>query len=453
MRRLLVTTGICLSLSSCASLPQSVTARDAASMLSAPPSFHAVQPEKSRIANSLMDVFADDTLEAIVERSLEHNLDIRLARHRMAEAGFNADAELGDLLPNVTGNFAANRSKEAEGRPVTSYNPSLDVSWEIDIWGKLRSRKKALDATSQSLVETYQATRDSIAAQVMQGWFDVATAKGLLKLEQNRLINLEKSAENSRRSYRSGLGPLDDLSAVERDIAQNKATITANAAALNSSTRSLEVLIGNYPSGTLALDYELPALLPSPAVDVPATLLVERPDLRSAWHEVISADESVNVAHKEMFISLTLTGSIERQSTGSAGLSRVPTIWSLVNQLSFPIFNAGKLKNNMNAAHSRAEQAWVRYLQTALRAFREVEHALDRETLLADQEARIQEAAVHAEKTALSFENRYKNGLVSILEYLNSQNAVFDIKVDLLNTRNGRLKNRVTLALALGKGV
>ncbi len=186
---------------------------------------------------------------------------------------------------------------------------------------------------------------------------------------------------------------------------------------------------------------------------MPAALLTERPDLRSAWQNILSADESVKVAHKEMFPTLTLTGSLGMLSTAFSSFLSGATIWSLASQLTVPLFNARQLENNMNAAQSRAEQSWISYLQTALRAFQEVEQALDRETLFADQEAHRQEAVTHAENTTNIFEDRYKNGLVSILEYLNAQNVVFDIKEQLLISRNERLKNRVALALALGKGV
>ncbi len=440
-------------LSSCAALPDSVAERSAVSVLSVPQGFQFAQSENSHIIAGLMELFDDQVLSTLVGRSLDHNLDIQLAAKQLEEAGFNADAELGKLLPKVTGNIATNRAQGAEGKPGGTYSPSLDVSWEVDIWGKVRDQRGVSDVTALAQVENYRAARDSIAAQVMQGWFDVVTTKRLLDLEKSRLSNLRKSAENSRRNYRSGLGELNDLAAVERDIAQTQVTVTSSIDNHNTAVRSLQVLTGQYPSGYLTSDYKMPALLSPPTAGVPAALLTQRPDLRRAWQDVIAADKSVQVAHKEMFPSLNLTGSFGTQSSDFSELLSAPTIWSLASQLSVPLFNAGQLKNNMNAAQSRAEQAWVRYLQTALLAFQEVEQALDRETLFADQEKQQANAVNYAEKTADIFEDRYRNGFVSILEYLNAQNTVFDSKAQLLDIRNQRLKNRVALALALGKGV
>ncbi len=444
---------MCCLLSSCASLPKSITTRSAVSELRVEQSYATEQPQEAQIIDGLLLVFQDETINELVQQALQHNLDIQLAAKQMEEAGFNASAQWGNIAPQFSGNMATNRMQGAQGKSEGAYSPSFDVSWEVDLWGKLRGQKDALDATALARAENYQAARDSIAAQVMQGWFDVVTTKRLLDLEKSRLSNLRKSAENSRRNYRSGLGELNDLAAVELDIAQTQVTVTSSIDNHNTAVRSLQVLTGQYPSGYLTSDYKMPALLSPPTAGVPAALLTQRPDLRRAWQDVIAADKSVQVAHKEMFPSLNLTGSFGTQSSDFSELLSAPTIWSLASQLSVPLFNAGQLKNNMNAAQSRAEQAWVRYLQTALLAFQEVEQALDRETLFADQEKQQANAVNYAEKTADIFEDRYRNGFVSILEYLNAQNTVFDSKAQLLDIRNQRLKNRVALALALGKGV
>lgn len=442
-----------VSLSACASLPESVTERDVARALFAPAEFQAGQTQDSQIINGLFDVFQDEILTALVKQALIQNLDIQLAAKQLEEAGFNAGAAWGGILPQLSGNFTTSREQGVEGNPTGTYAPSLDVSWEVNIWGGERSQKASLDATVQAEIENYQAARDSLAAQVMQGWFDAVTAEKQVMLAQSRLANLQKSAETGRRNYEAGLGPLNDLDAFNRDIAQTRATLAVRANNRNTAVRTLQILTGQYPDGDVTLDYPLPALIAPPAAGVPANLLTGRPDMRRAWQEVIAADKLVEVAHGEMFPSLSLTGSFGTQSGAFADLMSGATIWSLAGNLALPLFNAGRLENGMNAAQSRAEQAWINYLQTALAAFGEVEQALNREALLADQERQQQKAVAHAENTARVFEDSYKNGLAGILEYLAAQNTVFDMRSRLLDVRNERLKNRVALALALGKGV
>lgn len=113
--------------------------------------------------------------------------------------------------------------------------------------------------------------------------------------------------------------------------------------------------MGSYPGGQIALRYDLPNLLPGPKAGLPADLLTERPDLRAAWQEVVSADRSVSVAHKEMFPAFKLTGSLGRQSTRLSEILSGPSIWTIAGNLTVPLFNASELRNNMKAAYSRAE--------------------------------------------------------------------------------------------------
>ena len=452
LRRTLLVTLSPAVLPGCFSVPGD-TDRSVLSTLSVPEQFAAPQMTDSRIVEGLLDVFRDDTLRRLVDQALSSNIDTRLAARQLEEAGFEARAEVGSVVPKLTGTLSDSRLHDAKGTTTSRHTPSLDVSWEIDLWGKLRDQRSSRDATARASLEHYQAVRDSIAAQVMQAWFDVVTADRLARLERLRLDNLKKIVTYQRRTYEVGLGSLDDVAAVERDIAQTRATVTEHIGTRNDAARTLQVLMGAYPGTDVGLDYELPALMAPPRAGIPASLLGERPDLRAAWQEVVAADRSVRVAQKEMLPALRLTGTLGKESATFTKLAGGASVWALASSLTVPVFNAAQLENRANAAQKRAEQAWLRYLRSALNAFREVEQALDGETLLAERELRQHEAVSHAEDTANIFTERYKNGLVSILESLGAQNTVFDMRKRLLDIRNSRLKNRVSLALALGQGV
>ena len=446
------------ALNACAALPESVTVRDAASGLAVPERFAAALPDaqdegSSAIVDGLLALFDDASLNALVERALRRNLDIAVAARRMEEAGYQADAGRGAMVPGVDGSVSASRARGVDGDIAATYSPSLDVSWEPDIWGRLRDRKGALDETLAARVEDLQAARDSIAAQVMQAWFDAVTAERQVLLEEARLANLEMSAANSRLLFQAGLAVLEDVTVVERDIAQTRATLAERRRLRNAHARTVQTLLGEYPSGVLTEEAFLPPLVARPRPGIPASVLTNRPDIRAAWRNVLAADSSVRVAHKEQFPSFSLTASLGQQGSSLAGLFSGATIWSMATSLAVPVFNADKLKSNVFAAQSRAEQAWLDYQIVALRAFREVEQALDQEALLAEREDRQQVAVDRAEETARIFESRYRQGLVSVLEFLAAQNTVFDLESQLLDIRNQRLKNRVALALALGIGV
>ena len=246
LRRILLVTLSPAVLPGCFTAP-GVPERSALSTLSVPEQFAAPRMTDSRIVEGLLDVFDDDTLRRLVDQALSSNLDARLAARQLEQAGFEARAEVGNVVPKLTGTLSDSRVHEADGTTASRHTPSLDVSWEIDLWGRLRDQRASREATARASLEHYQAVRDSIAAQVMQAWFDVVTADRLARLERLRLDNLKKIVAYQRRTYEVGLGSLDDVAAVERDIAQTRATVTEYIGTRNDAARTLQVLMGAYP--------------------------------------------------------------------------------------------------------------------------------------------------------------------------------------------------------------
>lgn len=442
-----------LFLTSCANLPPSVLERDPLETFDTPETWQVEQEQTSEIIDGLTDLFNDEKLDTLTQQILNNNLDVKLAYQQMQEAGFTTKSQRGQLFPELSANFNSNRAKQTEGQIINTTNTGLDVSWEVDLWGRVQSQNLALTATEQSRTEDYYALQNLVVAQGIQTWFDVVTNYKLVGLTEQRLSNLETRAKYSRRRFQVGLEEYDDLVAIERDIATTKSGLQFRIDALNIAARNLQLISGQYPSKELAIDYSLPSLLKPPSADLPANLLTQRPDLRAAWQEVVSADASVNVAHKELYPSLNLSGSIGRQSIDFVDFFSGSGIWSLASNIVIPLFNAGRLTNQVYENQSRAEQAWIKYLIAVQTAFNEVEQALDREVIFLDRETALSEALAFARKTESITVKRYQKGLVTILEYLDAQNTRFNIETDLITARNVRLQNRVALALALGKGV
>ena len=271
--------------------------------------------------------------------------------------------------------------------------------------------------------------------------------------KRGRLKVLRTSADNTRANFRSGIGTLDDLSAIERDVALSEAALALNEGQVRDAVRAVELLLGQYPDNDLAIPSRLPRLKAAPAPGLPLAVLSERPDLQAAWKAAVAANRRIAVSQKELLPQISLTGQFGSASNDFSALSQGATVWSLASALTAPIFEAGRRKASIEASRNRADQALITYLQTALIAFSEVEHGLDQERVLARRAARLAVAVTHARATETTFETRYRAGLSTILDLLSAQNAVFDIQSQLLAVRNERLKNRVALGLALGKGV
>lgn len=176
-----------LLVSGCAALPDSVLGSDATSELAVPAVHSTDTPRQSQAISGLLDVFQDPVLDDLVGHALDENLDIRFAAQQLEEARFTADAQLGDLLPSLSGGLSASRGRDDPGDATETYSPTLDVSWEVDLWGQLRASRGSLQAETIAQMETLSALRDSIAAQVMQSWFDVVLAHQHEALKQARL--------------------------------------------------------------------------------------------------------------------------------------------------------------------------------------------------------------------------------------------------------------------------
>ncbi|MTH97190.1 efflux transporter outer membrane subunit [Roseibium sp. RKSG952] len=449
--RYLITGALTLVLTGCAEFAPPPD-RNAQAVLQPPAQFAAGQSGPTALIKGMNDLFDDAQLTGIVNRALKNNPDVQLAARQMELAGFNARIVGASLSPSVSGSFNTTRTGGSGPTGGTS-RPSLDVSWEADVWGRLRDSRSAARLDASAEADQLQAVRASIAAQVMQSWFEYARASQAVSLESSRLAALKQREEFVRRDYRAGVGSLDDLSAIRRDVALSQEVLLANQGTRNEAARVLELLLGEYPDAMIKGAPRLPRIGAAPRAGVPASVLTNRPDLRAAWSRVEAADKRISVAQKDLLPQISLTGSLGSTTSDFSDLLSGATIWTLAGQLTAPVFDGSRRKTEILASRNRADQAWITYLQTALRAFSEVEQALDQERLLRGREAELRKAVEHARTTADLFETRYQAGLTSILELLNAQNAVFDIRGQLLAVRSARLSNRVTLALALGKEV
>lgn len=442
---------ILVSLAGCTAFTQPPV-RDANAALSPPAQFTGRQSAALTSDADLLTLFDDPVLTAVTQRALENNLDIRAASLRMEQAGFTVGLAKAGQVPKLDGALRGSRAG-ADGGVVGAGSASLDASWELDIWGKLRDGTGAARADAEAAAEQFRFARVSIASQTMQGWFEYCRATQAVELERQRLDGLKQREDLVRRNYRAGVGNLDDLAAIRRDVALSNEVLIANKSTQSNAARLLQILLGAYPDGTLTQRPRLPALKAAPKAGIPANVLAERPDLRAAWQRVVAADRRISVAQKNLLPSFSLTGSFGSQSADFSRLLNGATIWSLAGNLTAPVFDGGRRQTEVLASRNRADQAWVAYLQAALQAFSEVEHALEQETQLRRREAELRKAVKHAQTTSDLFETRYQAGLANILDVLNAENAVFDIREQLLTVRKARLNNRVALALSLGKGV
>ena len=209
--------------------------------------------------------------------------------------------------------------------------------------------------------------------------------------------------------------------------------------------------MAEYPDGAIETGDNLPMLTEPIPAGLPSELVSRRPDLQQAWYSLLAADVGLAIAHKQRFPRISLAASASDASNElSQLLDGSPPAWSLLGNLSQPIFNAGRLKAEEERARSQVVQAEKQYLELLYQAFSEVENTISRQTALREQYQATLEAEKHATSAfELAFE-QYQRGLVTYTTVLESQRRAFDAQSSVIELRNQLLQNRINLYLALG---
>lgn len=407
------------------------------------------QPEVD-IKDSLLDLFASKALGDIVERALSNNPDLLRSRARLEELGFSLTKTRASLLPSITA--GGSRSDAMVSDPTTAYDASLDARWEIDVWGRLRSGVRAAAADQSAALADYESARQSLAAQVIQAWFQLVAADKSLALDERRVTSFDSTGKLVQRRFELGQATLGQLKLAKTDLESARADIESSTDQRDRAARQLRLLAGDYPEASLSAN-SWPSLQRSVPAGLPSDLLLRRPDVAAAYHSIRAADSRVRVAHADLFPSFSLTASGGRQGNVLSELANSNfNYWNLIVNLSAPLFDGGQRRSELGAAGKRAEQAFRNYQSVVLNALREVEDALGSEGYLAREETARNAALGQARGAYERTRRDYESGITDILTLLETQRGLFAIEQQIINLRASRLNNRVALALALGKG-
>ncbi len=414
--------------------------------------------------------FEDAALDRIVRAALADNRDLAAAAARLDAAVAQARIAGADLEPAVGAALdGARRRQNFIGLPIpgsqggiltstsTNLGVSLNVSWEADLWGRLRAGASAFEARAAASAADLAAARLSLSGQAAKAWFAVLEAESQLELARQTLASRTRTADQVRRRYERGLRNALDLRLALSNRAAAEATLASRERQLDVTRRQLQVLLGRYPDRDLApaIDGRPPSVLPPlpapPAAGLPADLLRRRPDLAAAEQRLAAAGFDVRSARAALYPALRLTGSGGTASSELADLlDRDFSVWSLAAGLLQPVFQGGRLRAGVELAEARQREAAHGYAQRILVAFAEVEQSLAAAAHLDAVYEGLAEAAAQARAAEKLAEERYLSGLNDYLNVLEAQRQAFLAQSQLLDVERRRLDNRVDLHLALG---
>lgn len=336
---------------------------------------------------------------------------------------------------------------------TTNNGVSLNLSWEVDLWGRLRAGKKAVLADAMAASADLRGARLSLAAQTARGYFAVIEARTQAELARESLDNQRLAYTRIRERYERGLRPSLDLRLGRSSTATAEAAMHQRDQMLDFARRQLESLLGRYPAAALRAGAELPQLGATVPVGLPSELIRRRPDLVAAERRLAAADARLVQAKRALYPSISLTASGGRSSEELADLLKGDfSVWNLAANLTQPLFRGGRLRGGVELAESTVDGAVAQFAQQVLRALAEVEGALAAEGYLASQEAALAVSASEALAARRLAEDRYRRGLSDLITMLESQRRAFDAQSRLIAIRRQRLDNRLDLHLALGGG-
>jgi len=457
----------------------------------------------------------DPALEDLIRRAEANNRDLKIAEARVREARAARGIVAAGLLPSV-GVAASyrveqspDRSIDASGSPlsvgvnagpgglsrnisyrgrnatvsrsVSAAGPStgvtltpggapsepdrtqdmfslgFDAAWELDLFGGTARAVEAADASIEAEYERLRNLYVTLAAEVAVNYIDYRMAQARLDIAERNIEAQRDTLRITRARYEAGLNSEFDAVRADAQLAAFESQVPLLQTQRDTALHRLGVLAGEAPGAlaeTLAAPTQLPAAPASVPVGLPSELLQRRPDIRASERELAAATARIGIAVAEQFPKFTLTGGLGAQSVGlsSGMLDSVNQVWSIGPGVSWPIFDGGRIRANIDVQNIRQEQALYAYEQTILLALEEVENGLVSFAREQERSASLAEAVAANQRAVRLANERYTNGLEDFLSVLTAQAQVFDAEDRLLQSQSTVLLHLIGLYKALGGG-
>ena len=404
------------------------------------------------VENNWLSQLDNPQVQQLVIKALAANHQFAIQAYDLEIAEQQLIVSGSQLWPELDLSFRSGRSKDNQSDSYANSNSvNLNLSYELDIWGKLSAADQISNYNYLAQKATFEQYKQQLVVNVVTTWFQVIEADKLLKLYQNRVENSRQNLTIIEAGYNSGLTAALDVYLTRNDLNNELTRVSEQATIKTKLIRQLERLIGEYPKGELLVNANLPLLTNDIPLGLPSELISRKPELKASWYQLLSQDAGLAYAHKQRFPSIVLSGSIG-DSTADIGdlLSGSSLVWSLLGSISAPIFNAGRLQANEEKARIELKQGEQLYLDTLYQAFSDVENAITTEKSLKHSYYTMLAAQDNAKiASTLSFE-QYQSGLVSYTTVLDAQKRSFEAQTTLIKIKNQLIVNRINLHLSLG---
>lgn len=404
------------------------------------------------IQNNWLATFNNPQINQLVFKALNNNHQLKAQAYALDSNKQQLIISGSELWPALDLSIRNGRSKNGQSQTYAKTNSiNLNANYELDIWGKLSAADKKSNFTYLAQQAAFDQLKQQLVANVVIAYFSIVEAENLLTLYQSRVTNSQQNLDIIESGYNAGLNAALDVYLARNELNNELTRKAEQKTATIKQVRKLERLLGDYPEGILNINVKLPLLSNSIPVGLPSDLISRKPDLKASWYQLLAKDAALAFAHKQRFPSLRLAASVGDSTHNIEDLlSGSSLAWSLLNSVSAPIFNAGRLAANEEKARHSLKQSEQQYLDTLYEAFSAVENAISTENKLKLTYQTMLAAQENAQIAAtLSFE-QYQSGLVVYTTVLDAQSRYFDAQNSLIKIKSQLLTNRITLHFSLG---
>lgn len=422
-------------------------------------------PAKSLDATTLSrwwTTLNDPELTSLIERAVQENADLREAKARVREARARRGAIAAEQFPSVDATASTSKIRSSEAVAVgggiiqNQYSAGFDATWELDLFGGIR---RSIEATQADL-EASEADRSgvlvSLTAEVALNYIDLRSYQARLTVAQSNRDAQEETFQITQWRFQAGLVTERDVEQAKSNLEQTRAQIPALQTNLEAAKNRLAVLLGKYP-GTLDKELSerksIPAASIEIAVGVPADALRNRPDVRQKERNLAAQTARIGVSTADLYPKLSLTGSIGLEALTAKGLTLSDNrTWGISLPLTWNIFDAGRIRQNIEVQNALQEQALIQYEASLLSALEEVENAL---VAFAQEQGRreaLSEADQASQKAAELAKSQYESGLVDFQVVLDAERSRLTVQDSLVQSEAAVTSDLIRLYKALGGG-
>ena len=437
-------------------------------------------PDYEPLTGKWWSMFNDPELEQFIDAILENSPNIKTIINNRKIALQNAKINGSGVFPTLNPSLNSSKSQQnlsgfgfgeffsnmngsqdsigggsSDNEVVTfdseSYGLSLNLQWEIDVWGRVLNGRRAAFKEYESLDYELSYLAYSTIVRSTQTYFQAIEASEQLKIAEESYESLARIRDLVEDRFKRGIKSSLDFRLAETSVSTAKITIEDRKNQLHSLNRNLEIISGDYPAGILISNHELPDTIPEISAGIPADIITRRPDINALVLRVEAAGLNLSQAKRNLLPGLTLNGSV---GTSAKKLEDIlnddNSVWSLSAGVVSPLFNGGKLKSAVKIQESVVENAKQELIQGLLLAFSEIETILYLEESIKVKLDAIRNAVSQSESAYLLSTERYDKGVTTLESVLNSQRQYNEIRSRYLSLKRQRIENRLSLLLAIG---